>query len=112
MGQQAAPVPGGSRAVPYTARGNGRVPAACREQPPRPHANGRHRSLDRSIASPLPWLLLVALVPKLCLGTDFAKLCFASASHAIEGDAKRSFADGVPKLRLGTRSTASFGREP
>ena len=43
------------------------------------------------------------LVPKLCLGTPFAKLCFASASHASEGDAKRSFADGVPKQSLGTR---------
>src|SRR5581483_6512585 len=47
---------------------------------------------------------VVILVPKRSLGTDFAKLCFASACHAMEEGAKQSFADSVPKRSLGNRS--------
>jgi hypothetical protein len=43
------------------------------------------------------------LVPKLCLGTLFARLCFASMSHVGERDAKRSFADGVPNTEFGNQ---------
>src|SRR6185437_3435521 len=45
----------------------------------------------------------LVLVPKLCLGTGFAKFCFAGT--VICASAKQSFADGVPKQSLGTRKT-------
>jgi hypothetical protein len=54
-------------------------------------------------------LLWLALVPKLYLGTDSAKLCFASAAPANREDAKQSFAECVPKQSLGTRDN-DFGR--
>src|SRR5579864_8205377 len=50
---------------------------------------------------------LIVLVPKLCLGTVFAKLCFAET--VMFAGAKRSFADGVPKRSLGTRRPPHFG---
>ena len=47
----------------------------------------------------------VALVPKLCLGMRFAKLCFAN-------DGRRSIQDRVPKRSLGTRRTSWRGWGP
>ena len=48
-----------------------------------------------------PSPILVILVPKLCLGTHAAKLCFASGSIARTADAKRSFADVRSQAELG-----------
>src|SRR5437899_4762 len=44
--------------------------------------------------------LVSVLVPELCLGTHFAKFCFAVRAHEFS---KRSFADPVPKQSWGTR---------
>jgi hypothetical protein len=42
-------------------------------------------------------------VPKLCLGTQVAKLRFAALELASLSDAKQSLATCVPKQSLGTR---------
>ncbi len=44
-----------------------------------------------------PYSLYYSLVPKLCLGTHFAKLCFAT----LGPDAKQSFAPWRPQAELG-----------
>lgn len=51
-------------------------------------------------------VLLIPLVPKLCLGTPSAKLCFAPPVRMRKADAKQSFAKTVPKRSLGTRREA------
>ncbi len=70
----------------------------------------RQRPLIRQRRAPLP-KLLIFLVPKLCLGTRFAKLCFAHSERCADR-AKQSFADLRARAELGSERAVCLTLRP